>query len=675
MTDRMLAQLAGGEWLRRLPAYLYVVDLIAKKRVLEVGCGTGIGAEFLANHGAAHVVGVDPRAECIDIATRTRRRSNLELRCEPPGAIELEDGSFDCIFVADGARLLRNSGVLEELRRLLVPAGHLVLAAKSADRPDAVGGASYYEVVDRLAPLFAPVRMVAQAPFVAMSLVEYADGAGGEPGIELDTSLAASAEPDTTDYLAICGGSTEDLRGFTIVQLPTDAGVMELAAAAGLMAPPPALSTEDLDAKVATERALRAEEEARRARTVAESLRAALAEAEAQAERDSAQPDDSRQTAKTDRETVSEMVAAALAEHEALVRDLDRALDERSAESEKLEEELSRTRESNRAALEKARARVTALEEEVDTWRTRATAAEGKALKLEADADLRLRSGQSVEEMEKLRAQLAEAEDKLARATDNWHQAEAKNDEVWRKVGELQSELEKGREDQVETAARQRKAAQSQLTRAMEEASKKLVSVKDDLLRAERARDTAELRVADGERERKDLVAKLSAAQARESELARHIAEAEARVQAAQADLASKNGADMAPEVEARLSLVSDRLAGVERALTSERELIEEIETALTGLRDRADESREPDDTGWAGIKEQQLRSFATELGTKDAELALLHVGLSSVRERLREVVAHVREARRAMEGQSAPEMLALMDRLATKLSLYEGMG
>ncbi|HEU5054921.1 MAG TPA: class I SAM-dependent methyltransferase, partial [Kofleriaceae bacterium] len=194
-------------WLRRLPHYLYLVDLLPGKRVLEVGCGTGYGAQFLANHGAGRVVGIDRSVRLVSEARARHRQSNLEFRCEEPGAVELEDASFDIIFVPDGVDVLRRRTVLAELRRLLVRQGHLVLCGLSADRRGAPGGASFYEFRDRLERLFSPVRMIAQTPFVGFSLIEYADDAGS-PGIELDTSLLelAGGEAEPSEYVAVCGG-------------------------------------------------------------------------------------------------------------------------------------------------------------------------------------------------------------------------------------------------------------------------------------------------------------------------------------------------------------------------------------------------------------------------------------------------------------------------------------
>ncbi len=44
---------------RRLSKYLYVAELIPRRRVLEIGCGDGASASFLMEHGAREVIGID----------------------------------------------------------------------------------------------------------------------------------------------------------------------------------------------------------------------------------------------------------------------------------------------------------------------------------------------------------------------------------------------------------------------------------------------------------------------------------------------------------------------------------------------------------------------------------------------------------------------------------------
>ena len=77
MGDRNLRDTGLADWLRRLPHYLYVADLIAGKQVLEIGCGSGEGAKFLADHGAARVVGVDARSAKIEHARGNRANVHL----------------------------------------------------------------------------------------------------------------------------------------------------------------------------------------------------------------------------------------------------------------------------------------------------------------------------------------------------------------------------------------------------------------------------------------------------------------------------------------------------------------------------------------------------------------------------------------------------------------------
>src|SRR5690606_29105216 len=88
------------------------------------------------------------------------------------------------------------------------------------------GGASFYELRDRLERLFPPVRMIAQAPVVGFSLVEYGDEADAPP-VELDTSLLelAGGEPEPSDYVAVCGGPAAAPRGMVVVQLPDREGL------------------------------------------------------------------------------------------------------------------------------------------------------------------------------------------------------------------------------------------------------------------------------------------------------------------------------------------------------------------------------------------------------------------------------------------------------------------
>src|SRR3989338_1092562 len=66
------------------------------RRVLEVGCGSGYGAYYLA-HAAARVTAVDLDAEAISRAQRLFQRPNLEYRAMDGRMLELPEASFDVV--------------------------------------------------------------------------------------------------------------------------------------------------------------------------------------------------------------------------------------------------------------------------------------------------------------------------------------------------------------------------------------------------------------------------------------------------------------------------------------------------------------------------------------------------------------------------------------------------
>ncbi len=99
------------------------------KRILDLGCGTGRNARFLAERGA-HVVGVDFSAKSIEIAKRHAPRPNLEYRVG--SALALEDAAEYDMVVSWGVATIacRSRADLENLMqrvmRALKPGGRLL---------------------------------------------------------------------------------------------------------------------------------------------------------------------------------------------------------------------------------------------------------------------------------------------------------------------------------------------------------------------------------------------------------------------------------------------------------------------------------------------------------------------------------------------------------------------
>src|SRR5262249_10709844 len=147
----------------------------------------------------------------------------------------------------------------------------------------------------------------------------------------------------------------------------------------------------------------------------------------------------------------------------------------------------------------------------------------------------------------------------------NWKEAEAKSDELWRKIGDMQKDLVATREQAVENARAQRQAAQIALTRAVEEAGKKMVSTQDLLTRTERERGELErqvnelrARVAEISAAHDDAEARASAAD-EETAAARALAAAEiTRLREELSDLRNRLSTHASPPTPAHADLPDD---------------------------------------------------------------------------------------------------------------------
>ena len=105
-----------------------VVD-VAPRRVLEVGCGWGELAEWIARATAADVVAVDLSPRMVDLA----RERGVDARVGDVQELPFDDGEFDR---AVAAWMLYHVPDLDrglgELARVLRPGGRLVVATNSA---------------------------------------------------------------------------------------------------------------------------------------------------------------------------------------------------------------------------------------------------------------------------------------------------------------------------------------------------------------------------------------------------------------------------------------------------------------------------------------------------------------------------------------------------------------
>lgn len=123
------------------------------KSVIDIGCGTGGAALFIAERFGAHILGVDVEAGVVDKATKAAAERGLSasarFKAIAPGPLPYGDATFDVVFSKDALiHVEEKHAIACEIFRVLKPGG--VFAASDwmlgADGPMSERLRSYIEV-------------------------------------------------------------------------------------------------------------------------------------------------------------------------------------------------------------------------------------------------------------------------------------------------------------------------------------------------------------------------------------------------------------------------------------------------------------------------------------------------------------------------------------------------
>ncbi len=354
-------------------------------------------------------------------------------------------GTFD-VLVALEVLPATLPDVLRAAKRLLTKEGTLVVGGPSRDRPGAQIGVSYFEILDALEPQFDDVRIAGQAPFFGATLVEYGIT---DPEPIIDGRLVEKGER-VEWYVAVAGKARARRNGYAVIQLPrapdTHTHTQTESVSAKTVAPDPELT--ELRQRLSA-----------RERHVDELQRTSQLHAEEMAR-----------------------VTQVIEERDGYIRELEEERGELDAQRAQAEESARRAMESEAREREVRRA-LAAAEGQLVRLNMRQTAPESDSGRESTPvaAAAAMPSAETTERialLEKENAQLKERE----------AEARAESWKALRGRSEAEATAAQVREDTVRKLKDARKLASVELMRAMEEATRKAVSLKEDLERSERER-------------------------------------------------------------------------------------------------------------------------------------------------------------------------------------------
>jgi ubiquinone/menaquinone biosynthesis C-methylase UbiE len=109
--------------------YIYAVQFVQGKSVLDCGCGGGYGSDYLARNGAGVVVAVDLSAWAVDQAKISYKRENLQFMTMDVCDLKFKDQTFDVVISFQVIEHIKDyKKHLSEIKKVLKPEGIFIIS-------------------------------------------------------------------------------------------------------------------------------------------------------------------------------------------------------------------------------------------------------------------------------------------------------------------------------------------------------------------------------------------------------------------------------------------------------------------------------------------------------------------------------------------------------------------
>jgi 2-polyprenyl-3-methyl-5-hydroxy-6-metoxy-1,4-benzoquinol methylase len=131
--ERVCPDFPDENFENHLKVYQFAEQFVKGKIVLDVGCGTGYGADYLAQHGAKSVFAIDYSPDAINYA-KGKYGGIVEFRQMDAQEITYPSDSFDVVISSENLEHLPNpSANIAQIRRVLKKGGILILGTPNKE--------------------------------------------------------------------------------------------------------------------------------------------------------------------------------------------------------------------------------------------------------------------------------------------------------------------------------------------------------------------------------------------------------------------------------------------------------------------------------------------------------------------------------------------------------------
>jgi SAM-dependent methyltransferase len=220
-------------WNEHLARYAFAARLVAGKRVLDAGCGSGYGSAELAAT-ARSVIGLDVSPDAVGFATQFYRSPNLSFVEGSCASLPIAPQSIDLVVAFEVIEHIADwQAFLQEVQRVLAPGGRLVLSTPNKEyyattrrntgpNPYHVHEFDFAEFESELRVRFPHVALYLENHVEAIAFHQADSPADGTPDLR---QVRGAADPATAHFfLAVCSADSQFPPAFLYV--PSAANVL-----------------------------------------------------------------------------------------------------------------------------------------------------------------------------------------------------------------------------------------------------------------------------------------------------------------------------------------------------------------------------------------------------------------------------------------------------------------